>query len=497
MRPLARLVYGSPMANALASLEPRPLWSHFAALAAIPRPSKKEERAAAWVESVAKEHGFAVRRDAAGNRVVVVPASKGREGAPVVILQGHLDMVCEKNRDVAHDFDADPIRPRIDGEWVAATGTTLGADNGIGVAAAFAAATDPAVEHGPLELLFTIDEETGLTGAKDLDPSILKGRTLLNLDSEEDGAIFVGCAGGCDTLLGFAPERSAAPGGYEAFRIEVGGLRGGHSGMNIHENRGNALKVLARVLLSALDAGIRFRLASLRGGSKRNAIPREAEAVLLLPKGDRAKLDGIVACMKEGLATELSGIDEGLTIGIAPAEPAPVLPDAIRDRLVRLLAALPHGVLAMSRDIPGLVETSSNLGVVEDDGKTIRIVTSSRSSVASALRGVLDQVASAGRLANADVETQDGYPGWKPNLASPALGVVREVYRGILGKEPEVTAIHAGLECGLLGEKVPGLDMVSFGPTITGAHSPDERVHVPSVARFWEALRKTLDALSR
>jgi len=485
------------MSDALQKLSPRSLWGHFAGLAAIPRPSGHEEAAAAFVLKTAASIGAQTQRDARGNVVVRVPATKGREGAPTIILQTHLDMVCEKNKDVAHDFDHDPIRPRPVGEWVHATGTTLGADNGIGVAAALAAATDPSVVHGPLELLFTLDEETGLTGAKELDASILKGKMLLNLDSEEDGVIFVGCAGGEDTLIDLTPKWTSIPPGARAARLEVGGLRGGHSGLNIIENRGNALKLLARVLTAATEAGVPFELASIAGGSKHNAIPREAEAVLVLSDEARAKLEAVAACQLAGFKIELAGIDDGLTLAWS-AVPAPpkALATADRDRLLRLMMALPHGVLAMSQDIAGLVETSSNLAVVMAHEGGVRVITSSRSSVAPSLEGVLVSVRCAAALAGATVTLKDGYPGWKPNMDSKALAVVREVYRTRWGKEPHITAIHAGLECGLLGEKIPGLDMVSFGPQIEGAHSPEERVHVPSVERFWGALAETLDRLS-
>jgi dipeptidase D len=481
----------------LAALEPRSLWEHFDALTRIPRPSGHEGGAAAYVESVARRIGAEVRRDAVGNVVLAVPASAGREHAPTVILQGHLDMVAEKNKGIEHDFLKDPIRTRVEGEWVGAVGTTLGADNGIGVAAALAAATDPSVAHGPLELLFTIDEERGLTGAIGLDATLLKGRTLLNLDSEEDGAIYVGCSGGCDSILHLDPRWTAPTAGRAPLLLEVRGLRGGHSGLNIHEGRGNALKLVVRILFSALEAGVRFDLAAIRGGSKHNAIPREAEALIHVDPADRAKLDGIVACQREGFGIELAGVDDGVEVALSDAAPAERVASAdAAGRLVRLLGVLPHGVIAMSRDIPGLVETSNNLAVVELEGSHVRIVTSSRSSVAPSIRMVLDAIRAAGQLAGAEVESRDGYPGWKPNLASPALGVVREVYRRRWGREPEVKAIHAGLECGLLGEKVPGLDMVSFGPQIEGAHSPDERVHVASVDRFWGALKDVLDRMS-
>jgi len=480
------------MEETLKRLSPAPVWEHFAELSAIPRPSKSEERAVAYVRAVAARHGFTVRSDEVGNVVLDVPATPGHEKAPVLILQSHLDMVCEKNRDVSHDFDRDPIRPYVDGEWVRARGTTLGADNGIGVAAALGSATDPTVEHGPLELLFTIDEETGLTGATRLDPSILLGRTLLNLDSEEDGALYVGCAGGADTKLEWKPVWASAPAGAHFLHIEVAGLQGGHSGGDIHKNRANALKLVGRVLWAARAAGVDFALASIEGGSKHNAIPREAEAVIALAPAAKQALDGAVARMTAAFRSEFAGIDEGLKVTVAEAPARNVLSPADRDRLLGLLVALPHGVLAMSPTIPGLVETSNNVAVVRTGEPAIQVFTSSRSSVAPALQGVLQSIAGAGSLAGASTAVSDGYPGWKPNLASPVLALVKDVYRRQWGKEPTVAAIHAGLECGLLGEKVPGLDMVSFGPQIEGAHSPDERVNIPSVERFWTALREVL-----
>ena len=485
------------MSDALANLEPASVWGHFAEMTRIPRPSKHEERIAAWVRSVAEKHGFEVRSDDVGNLVVDVPATAGRESAPTVVIQGHLDMVCEKNKDVEHDFMNDPIRPQVNGDWVSATGTTLGSDNGIGVAAALAAATDRDVAHGPLELLFTLDEETGLTGAQKLDGELLHGRTLLNLDSEEDGVIFAGCAGGADTYLSITPNRQPAPAGSRAHAVEVGGLRGGHSGLNIHENRGNALKILTRLLDRAAASGVPFDLETLSGGSAHNAIPREARAVIHLPEGADTAFENVLASFVADVRSELKGIDDGIEIRSTP-EPSSgeVMAPDDRDRLLALLMALPHGVLGMSTALPGLVETSNNLATVTPENGCVKIVASSRSSVAPTQDAVLASIRAVGGLAGADVETHDGYPGWKPNMDSPVLAVVRGVYSEVWEHEPQVTAIHAGLECGLLGEKVPGLDMISFGPQIEGAHSPDERVQISSVARFWEALKRTLDRLS-
>ncbi len=486
------------MSEALARLEPYSLWELFGKIAAIPRPSKHEERIVAWVRELAGEHGWSVRADEIGNLVLEVPATPGRERADIVILQSHLDMVCEKNKDVEHDFMTDPIRPRVEGDWVYATGTTLGADNGIGVAAALAIATDPSVVHGPLELLFTLDEETGLHGAQGLDASMLRGRTMLNMDSEEDGKLFVGCAGGADCRLWLEPARRPPAPGSRSLTIFVSGLRGGHSGLNIHENRGNAVKLLTRLLQAAAADGVEFEIAELHGGSKHNAIPREAEATLTHLDGEADKrLRGVVACMTECYRDELRGIDDQLQIRVAAASPvASVMQRSDWQRLLNLLAVLPHGVLGMSPAIPGLVETSNNLAAVEQENGGVRILTSCRSSVGSTQRAVLSSILAAGKLAGARTEEHGGYPGWKPNLDSAVLATTRRVYSELWGQEPEVTAIHAGLECGLLGQKIPGLDMISFGPQIEGAHSPDERAQISSVGRFWEALVRVLCELA-
>jgi dipeptidase D len=486
------------MSDPLAHLTPRSVWEQFSELLRIPRPSGHEAEVAKHLTAVAARHGFKASQDAVGNLVIDIPATPGREKAPVVILQGHLDMVAEKNKDVSHDFLKDPIRPRIDGEWVYATGTTLGADNGIGVASAVAAAVDPKVKHGPLQLLFTVDEETGLTGAMKLDASLLRGKTLLNLDSEEDGVLFVGCAGGADTHLFFAPAWDSPARGTAPFLLEVKGLRGGHSGLNIIENRGNAVKILARLLAGAVIEGISLQIAALEGGSKHNAIPREAEATVFLPPADEPRLRKVCDRLSADLKVELHGIDDGLAISVRPGASSgrAMTPDDGK-RFLHLLLGLPHGTLGMSQAIPGLVETSSNLAVVSAEGDRLKVVCSSRSSVAPALDAVLLSIRAIGALAEVEVVSRDGYPGWKPNMASPVLKVVREVFGKLWGKEPQVTAIHAGLECGLLGDKVPGIDMISFGPHMEGVHSPDERLNVPSVGRFFNALAEILDRLSR
>ncbi|MBI1849552.1 MAG: aminoacyl-histidine dipeptidase [Planctomycetes bacterium] len=488
-------------AAALQSLQPKYVWDHFGRILEIPRPSKHEEKIAAHVLAVAKSHGVQAKIDSAGNIAIRVPGTPGHEKAPVTVLQSHLDMVCEKNSDTVHDFMTEPIRPRIEGDWLYATGTTLGSDNGIGVAAALAILDDASVVHGPLELLFTIDEETGLTGAKNLSPKLLTGRRMINLDSEEEGLLFVGCAGGCDTRFTLRPAWAAAPRGRKALRLSVSGLRGGHSGVQIHENRGNAIKVLARALREAQRAGVEFELAAIAGGGKHNAIPREATADVFVTPAGVKKLEAVLKALRTALKVEFEGIDDGLRVATSPigAPPKKIVKAAHRDRLLALVEALPHGVLGMSQAVPGLVETSNNVAVVTlDEGKpgTLTVWTSSRSSVAPILKSVLGQVRAAGELAGFEVDTQDGYPGWKPNPKSPMLGIAQRVYLATFGKDPHVTAIHAGLECGLIGETYPEMDMISFGPLIEGPHSPEERVHIESVAKFWTFLKAVLAVLA-
>jgi dipeptidase D len=484
-------------ADPFAGLQPASLWQHFAEITRIPRSSGQEAAMAEYITSWAAARGFPVERDAAGNLCVQVPARPGREDGPVVVIQGHMDMVCEKDSDSPYDAETGNIHVVRDGEWIGTEGTTLGADNGIGLAAGMAAAENPEVIHGPLELLMTVDEETGLTGAMQLDPALISGRIMLNLDSEEDGVLFVGCAGGCDTRIGLGLSRSPVPEDLVLFQVVVSGLLGGHSGLDIGKNRLNAIRALVRALRAA-SAKVRLRLGTLQGGSKRNAIPREARATVFLAPGDEAALREQVEAVRTTLAAQYRGLDDGLTLTVEPDAGAERTAFGEEDsaRVLDLLHAIPTGVVAMSQEIEGLVETSTNLGVVETDGETVTAVCCSRSSVAPALRDVLDGLGAVGRLASAGVEEHGGYPGWKPDLSSRVLAVTKQASAGIFGKEPEVTAIHAGLECGLIGERFPEMDMISFGPEIHGAHSPRERVHVPSVERFWRLLGQVLDDLS-
>ncbi|HSJ13717.1 MAG TPA: aminoacyl-histidine dipeptidase [Longimicrobiales bacterium] len=475
------------------TLEPRALWQHFDRILTIPRGSREEAQMRLYVIEVAERAGLSHQVDAAGNVVVRKPGRKGREQAPVTILQSHLDMVNEKDSDVAHDFAKDPIRPRRDGEYLNATGTTLGSDNGIGVAAMLALLESDDIGHGPLELLFTIDEETGLTGASELDASLLEGRHLINLDSEEEGAVTVGCAGGAGSILSLPLPRSAARGGALAVRLR--GLHGGHSGIDIHLQRGNAVKLLARMLHAAYVEQP-FRLAGISGGNKHNAIPREALATVVLEDSDGAALRRTLEAEFAGIRGEYGAADPGMQLELADDEAREAWTAAGTATALRLIEALPHGVLAMSADIPGLVETSTNVATVAAEGDQLVIGTSSRSSVASALASVRRRIRAIAGLAGAEVAEGHGYPGWKPDLASPLLAVLRETHAAVLNREPEIKAVHAGLECGIIGEKIPGMDMISFGPQIEFPHSPQERVHIASVERFYTLLRATLERLA-
>lgn len=471
----------------LAHLEPRSVWSHFDALRQIPRPSGAEEGARNYVKAWAAARGYEWRTDEVGNIVVRVPATPGHESAKTVILQGHLDMVAEKDPSFSFDFMKDAIPVRLDGEWVVSDHTTLGADNGIGVAAALASADDKSVVHGPLEILMTIDEERGLTGAAKVDASLLAGSLLINLDSEDEGNLYVGCAGGCRTEISFPTRRTAPKDEDVAIRVAVRGLKGGHSGIAIHENRANAIKVMAQVF-SAFISRVPVRIASFEAGNKDNAIPRDASMVAFVPASFVAEAQALAEQSKKSLLTEFSGIDPDLAIDAKVDSETPRLAiDPERSRtFVQLLVALPNGALVMSRDIKGMTETSANVAVARTTEEKIRLTTSCRSSVAAALARTLDQVSAVATLAGAEATHLLGYPGWQPDMSSKLLATCKAVYQHETGREAHVTAIHAGLECGLIGERLGSrVDMISYGPDIQGVHAPGERVCVPSVARFW------------
>jgi dipeptidase D len=488
------------MSSPLESLEPKLLWQHFDTIRQIPRPSKHEEKIIEAIKAWAGERGFEIVQDAAGSMTIKVPATPGHEDAPIIILQGHVDMVCEKNSDVEHDFMTQGIEVEVDGDWVQAKGTTLGADNGIGLAAGMAIADEPDTVHGPLELLCTVDEETGLTGAKDLDPSIVTGRIMLNLDTEEDGAIYIGCAGGADSVAKIKTARRTALLNSVPITISVTGLRGGHSGLNIIENRGNAIKLASRVLLSAMAEGIEVDLVSIDGGSKHNAIPREAFALARVDKGQVEAIKAVAATCAKDFLEEFEASDPDLSVTVEETDDSDELRQPMnvhaRDRLLRSLDGMPHGVLSMSREVDGLVETSNNLAVVSNKGDHSEITVSYRSSIMPALYAVRSQVDSIFRQAGASVHVDDAYPGWKPNPNSPIVQKCKEVYERLFGSEAELKAIHAGLECGLLIEKVPGMDVASIGPQIENAHSPEERVQISSVQKFYKHLVAVLEDLA-
>ncbi len=480
----------------VADLEPRALWAHFDTVLTIPRGSKEEGKIREYVISVAERNGLGHQVDATGNVVIRKPASPGKENAPATVLQSHLDMVNEKNSDVEHDFSRDPIKPRMDGAYLTATGTTLGSDNGIGLAAMLAILESKEMVHGPLEFLFTIDEETGLTGAGGLDASMFLGRRLLNLDSEEEGTVTVGCAGGADTEIRLALETLPAPSRATAHMVKLSGLHGGHSGIDIHLQRGNAVQLLAR-MLHAIAPGTPGFLAEIQGGNKHNAIPREAWGTVVIPEEQSGEFLRQFSLQFEMLKGEYGTVEPGMSLSLTEAPlPAKVWSTDSTWKVLRLLVALPHGVVAMSNDIPGLVETSTNLAVVKTEAKGISILTSSRSSVASALGWIRRKIRATAFLAGAQVDEHDGYPGWKPDLDSEVLKLVKRVHARVLGAEPHVQAVHAGLECGIIGEMVPGMDMISFGPQIEFPHSPAERVKVDSVGRFYALLTAVLEEMA-
>jgi dipeptidase D len=475
------------MPTAIEGLKPPLVWKYFAEISRIPRGSKNETAIARYLVETARKLGVSAQQDQAGNVLVRKPASAGREGTPGVCLQGHMDMVCEKNKDKVHDFLKDPIELVHDGDVIRANGTTLGADNGIAVATSLAIMADKTLEHGPLEFLFTVDEETGLTGANNLQPGFLESKILLNLDSEDEGELYVGCSGGRD-CTGTWPLQVDAVQGI-VIVVKVTGLRGGHSGLEIHTGRGNALKIANRVAMAI--AGLGGRLAKFEGGNKRNAIPREAEAHFFVPKAKVAEATGVVEWFDKTVKAELASVEPNLSItadvskGIKKGK---AFKRGLQKKLLLALSGLPHGVIKMSADIPGLVETSTNLAIVQTTKKAVSVQTSQRSSVASEIDEVSHMVRAVFELAGAEATGSDGYPGWKPNLDSPILKLAKDTYQSLYGKEPEVKAVHAGLECGIIGEKYPGMDMVSFGPTMKDVHSPVERLYVDTVPKFYDFL---------
>ncbi len=478
-------------------MEPKAVFDIFAQINQVPRPSKHEEQISKWLQSFAAEHGIECMADAAMNVIMRVPATPGYEDHEGVILQAHMDMVCEKNGDVQHDFMKDPIQTWVDGEWLKAKGTTLGADDGIGISMALAAITDKTLPHPAIECLFTVDEETGLTGAEMLQDGLLKAKRLINLDSEDDGQIFIGCAGGIDTLAKMHYEKSEfrSQNSEIAIRLSVSGLMGGHSGDDINKGRANANQILVW-FLARLWPQTECHLASIQGGNLRNAIAREAEAVVIVPMAFKeqiriewnqfvAQMEGVFGEVETEMRLELETTDM----------PDAIIPDAKAYRLVMALCECPHGMIAMSKEMPGLVETSTNLASIKMKDGYIEVNTSQRSSIEASKHHLKWAVEQALSMACDEVTHGDGYPGWAPNPNSPLLEVVKKAYVDLFKSDPKVLAIHAGLECGLFLEKYPYLDMVSIGPQMYGVHSPQERLSIPSTQRCYQWLCQTLKAL--
>lgn len=477
-----------------AGLEPIAVWSHFATLCAIPRPSKGEDALREHLRTWALGQGLACEVDAAGNLIVRKPASAGYESAPGVILQAHLDMVCQKNADSAHDFSRDAIVPQLRDGWLLAEGTTLGADNGMGVAMMLAVLADTTLQHGPVEALFTVDEEAGMGGARGLPSGVLQGRLMLNLDTEDWGEFYLGCAGGLDVDVERAAAAEPLAPAAAVFEIALRGLRGGHSGVDIHEERGNANKLLVRVLKS-LENSLSLRLVSLRGGTARNALAREAFAVIALDAPVAGDLPMLLEALQAELRRELQGVDDALTLTAQAASATQVLSPVEQRIWLDTLHAAPHGVRRMSRQVAGVVETSNNLGIVDISPAGGRCNFMVRSLVDRAGVALADEIVSLFALSNTPAKKSGFYPGWAPNPDSPLLAVCRRVFARDFGGEAKVKVVHAGLECGIIGEKYPGLDIVSFGPTIRGAHAPGERVEVAAVARCWRLLQAILAEL--
>ena len=471
-------------------LQPKLVWEIFDEITAVPRPSKHEEKIIEYLVDFARKHSLDYSRDDIGNVVIRKPATAGYESKPTVVLQSHMDMVCEKNSDTVHNFDTDPIRTKIVDGWVKAEGTTLGADCGIGMEAALALLIDPQVEHGAIEALFTVDEETGLTGAFNLGENMLSGKYLINLDSEDEGEIFIGCAGGVDTLAKFDYTAQTLEGEYIYYRIAVSGLKGGHSGDDIDKGLGNANKILANFLYDAERFDI--RLGMFDGGNLRNAIPREAYAVVAVPEHTALLFETALAQYVSAVKALYAPTEPNLHIALSEAAEQPVIDSDTQSALLAALVGLPNGVLAMSQTMKGLVETSTNLASVKFVESQIVVTTSQRSSVERSKRDAMHSIEAVLALAGATVEHSDGYPGWTPDPSSQLLASTVAAYRELFGTEPKVRAIHAGLECGLFLEKYPHLEMVSFGPTLRGVHSPDERLEIATVDKFWVLLLEVL-----
>jgi dipeptidase D len=477
------------------NLEPKLVWKHFDEIRKIPRCSKHEEKIREYIVNFAKKQGLKTKVDPVGNVVIVKSATTGMQNKPTVILQGHMDMVCEKNSDVKFDFSKDPIQLKITGDLLTANGTTLGADNGIGLAISLAILEDTKVRHGPIESLYTIDEETGLTGAFAMKSDMLTGKIMLNLDSEDFGVITVGCAGGGDSILELPVKMQAVPEGHESILVKVSGLRGGHSGVDIHEQRGNAIKILTRLLWKASQK-YEFLLFDIKGGDKHNAIPREAYAKLTMDKKNKNAFVKDLKGEEKDIYEEIKPIDPNLKVDVQSSEPSKtVLDKPSQTKLLNLLHGLPHGVHQMNYDIKTLVNTSTNLATIAVKENTVVIGMSSRSPMKSALQDMRDRIKAIASLSGAKVSEGTPYPGWKPDLQSKILALSKKTFKDMFKQEPKIEAIHAGLECGIIGEKFPGMDMISIGPTLKNPHSPEEQLHISTVDKFYKYLLKILESV--
>ncbi len=477
--------------------EPKALWEHFYSLTQIPRPSGRKEAVSKFLADYGRSLGLETIVDEIGNVIIRKPASAGYENHPGVILQGHMDMVPQKNNDKVFDFDKDPICAYVEdnGEWVTADGTTLGADNGIGVATAMAILADKNVVHPPLEAFFTVDEETGMYGAMALEGGVLKGSTLLNLDSETEGELYIGCAGGVDTTAHFNFEPVAVEEGDIALKVVLTGLKGGHSGCDIHLQRANANKLMFRFLKDAV-ANYEARLACVEGGSLRNAIPREATAIITIPQEGKEEMMQLIDEYEDLFIREYDGVEDNIRFTATETEcPKTEMPEDVQDFLIHAITICPNGVYRMIPEMPDVVETSNNLSTIMMEGNSVKVLCLTRSSVESRKEELRSMIESTFAIAGAEVEFSGSYPGWKPNVKSRILNIMQDVYKKEFGNEPRIITIHAGLECGIIGRNYPGLDMISFGPTIEHPHSPDERVNIKTVQKFYQYLLATLKAL--
>jgi dipeptidase D len=478
----------------LMKLSPEPIWTYFEEICSIPRLSKNEGKIRQYLLDFAEKNNLESKEDEVGNILIIKPPTKGMENRKTIVLQSHMDMVGEKNADNPHNWSKDPIIPNAVDGWVTATGTTLGADDGIGIAVQLAVLTDSSIRAGRLECLFTVDEESGMTGAINLKRDFFTGRILINLDSEDEGILFIGCAGGMDTLITLDYKPEPLPAGYESFDVSVSGLHGGHSGDEIHKGYGNSVKIMTR-LLSSLSSQYEAVLSKFDGGNLRNAIPREAFATISANPLFAIEINKSVNEFSRTMKDEYGSLEPELRISIRPApKPGFVMDSKSQNKLLSALTACPHGVISWSKEMENLVETSSNLASVRFiDSNSVRVITTQRSSIESAKHDISSTVEACFRLAGADVQMTDGYPGWKPNITSEILIITRNSYAKLFGKEPQVRAIHAGLECGLIYEKDRNMDMISFGPTIRGAHTPEEMISIETVKMFWDLL---LDVIS-